>query len=138
MCKGYLRVIQFRVDADLKLVCVKPSGTVSVPEILDYMSKLAKEPGFTPDIDEFIDTSLIDDFQATTAQMRSLLSKYKETGMHVAGRTAIAAISDLTYGMGRSLETQAGNLGMGRQIMLFRSVAEAEEYLGKKFLFDED
>ncbi|HEX5042148.1 MAG TPA: hypothetical protein VFV75_04530 [Candidatus Polarisedimenticolaceae bacterium] len=129
--------IAYGIDREKRLVVALPYGTMEDADVFGYQ----REVWSLPDVagfDELIDMTDVQHIALPSAQRVVDLAELS-AGMEAGGekgrrpaRMAIVAPSDLAFGLGRMYQAYRAMKGQGvpRQVGVFRTMAEALEFLG--------
>ena len=112
------------IDVDRQLVLTRLVGPVSVAEVEEHNSDLAKDPRFRPYFRQLVDVS-----EMTKLFDSAAVGKSAEEHIFSPGaRRAVVAPSDAAFGMSRMFAIQSES--SGQTIQVFREMSEARRWLG--------
>jgi hypothetical protein len=124
--------IAYRIDHERRLVIARGYGIFSGDDIFAYQADVWSIPK-VQSYDELVDMSLVTDISTSSAeQMRRLaVISTKADDPVRKSKFAIAAPSDLAFGLGRMYATFRHTQGDStKHVGVFRTLAEALEFLG--------
>lgn len=117
--------IEYRVEPGSRIVRTIASGILTEAETMDLYARMRDDPAFEPGYRQLCDLQGVTGISASTEFLQTLaqVSIFSRTS-----RRAFVADGDLTFGLARML--QAFCEQEGRQVGVFRTLAEAERWLG--------
>ena len=124
-------MIKYRILPEQKLIAICNWGKTTVEEILKFSQDLRSDPDFSQSYDTILDNTQIETV-FTSDEIDKLSSPRIDTSKQ-AGKVAIIAIADITYGMSRMhelvTETKSPN-----KISVFRNTGSALKWLDREGL----
>ncbi|MFZ0861429.1 MAG: hypothetical protein WB781_16115 [Candidatus Sulfotelmatobacter sp.] len=118
------RSAQYTVDTEKRLVAVKFGKKLTVNDIERYAKRLQLNPAFRPDYSEIVDLTEVEEVELQADEFLRLADKI-DPFSHDAKRAFVAqnAVQSHAARMHKVLRMQ-------RNIEIFRSVEEAERWIG--------
>lgn len=117
------------IDRGRRLVVTTATGDLTGDEGLASCQQLKERADFDAAFDQLLDFTQATRFDATTAELRSIAA---QPLFSASSRRAIVAPNSTIFGMARMFETYRHMYGFGEQIMVFREMHEALEWLGPR------
>ena len=117
----------YNIDMEVGCVFVKAWGKISNQELIDYINQMYNEPILPKPFKKLVDLCDVTDYVVSyddAEKSRDVLSRYNEKLKN--GRIAIAAPSDITYGVSRMLGSINSDIV---NTQTFRDINEAFEFL---------
>jgi hypothetical protein len=115
----------YHIDQQHHLVRSSAWGILTDCESLDHYQVMVADPAFDPSLRQLCDMRQVTQIAMTTGALRKLA----ESSVFVRGtKRAFVAPADAHFGLARILQTFCEF--EGTEIGVFRSIAEAEEWLG--------
>lgn len=121
--------ISYRIDPARRLVLTRAWGVLTDADILDHKEQLAKDPDFDATMPQLSDVRSVERLDVTTDGVKAMVAHDTDNADRVAGhRMALVVSSDEVFGMPRMYGLRRG--AAGKDVGVFREVAEAEAWLG--------
>ena len=117
----------YNIDMEVGCVFVKAWGKISNQELIDYLNQIYNEPILPKPFKKLVDLCDVTDYVVSyddAEKSHDALSHYNEKLKN--GRIAIAAPSDITYGVSRMLGSINSDIV---NTQTFRDINEAFEFL---------
>jgi len=114
------------IDSTRRLVITRGTGALTGNEALASCVQLKKEPEFDPSFNQLLDLTTATGLDATSEQIKRAAS---EPMFSKASRRAIVAHDSGVFGLARMFETYHNLSGVGEQVMVFRDMHEALDWL---------
>jgi hypothetical protein len=111
--------VTYSIDRELRVVFTVFSGIFTDGDVWQLVNQLRKDPAYDPEFNELIDCSAVTENRVSTATLGALESS-------PIPQRAVVAPSDANYGVSRIFQAVQPN----QKIEIFRTVAEAREWLG--------
>lgn len=122
--------VTYQIDAVNGIIRTKCSGNVTLDEVIGHFHELRRDPNRADRLDVMLDLSE----QTSIPQSDDLRIVTREIGNIRAsvqfGACAIVACTDVLFGMVRMFQVFTEDLF--REVWVFRSVPEAEEWLADR------
>lgn len=115
------------IDLERRLVRTTISGVVTGAELRALRDRLAADPSFSPDLSGLIDLSAARPDALTTADIQNLARTAK---FGPSARRAFVSSDPAMFGLARMFEVYREMRDGPDRTATFRTVAEAEEWLG--------
>jgi hypothetical protein len=116
------------IDLARQLICTRAWGVVTHEDLTVTRSRMIADPAFRSDLRQLYDMRDVTSIAATVAEVRQIASYSSPFGSGV--RRAFVASKDSTYGLVRMFALNREANGGQEQIEVFRSLADAEAWLG--------
>jgi hypothetical protein len=119
--------VTYKIDIKERLICTQCVGLVTLAEVVDHFQELGRDPNCAGHLDVLLDLSETNTVPKT-AEIQAIpyeIARIREKVRFQA--CAIVALRDPLFGMLRMFEVMAQQYF--RVIHVFRSMAEAEEWL---------
>ena len=116
--------IDYTIDTQRQLVRTRAWGIVTALEWLAYTDRLKADTDFLPSFDQLADFTEVTELAIPPGAESQIVAA---SAFSKDSRRAAAASTDFVFGMARMYQ---GNLPDGDRIKIFRSLKEAEEWLG--------
>ena len=118
---------EYSVDADRKLVLVRMSGVLTRDEMFACTATLRDDSRLTSDFSELVDLRELTSVEAVRLEdVRTMASG----SLSPAARRAIVAPDNAAFGLSRMFESLRGVKGASDETGVFRTMREAEVWLG--------
>ena len=117
----------YEVDLGHRLVRVRAWGVLTHAEVSATRQRFVDDPAFNPDFSQIYDLSVVTRLAMTAVQLRELAS-YSPFAANA--KRAFVAPGDAIYGAVRMFEIQHEVSGGQDELFVFRSIGEAEQWLG--------
>jgi hypothetical protein len=117
----------YEIDLQRRVVQCRGWGAVTHRDITETRLKFTHDPAFSREFFQLYDLREVSRIDIAANQIRDLAS-YSPFGRQA--RRAIVAPHSAVYGLARMFATQREAGGGREQIRVFRSLAEASEWLG--------
>jgi hypothetical protein len=111
--------VTYSIDRESRVVFTVFSGIFTDADVWQLIDQLRKDPAYDPEFNELIDCSAVTENRVSTTTLGAVESS-------PIPRRAVVAPSDANYGMSRIFQVLQPN----QKIEIFRTVAEAKEWLG--------
>ena len=118
--------LDYQISPEYRLLRSRAWGVLTHPEITAHRLRFTSDPAFQPDFDQLYDLREVTSIAATVEQIREISS---HSPFSSKSRRAIVATRDAVYGMARMFALQHETTGL-EEIRVFRSIEEAQEWLG--------
>jgi hypothetical protein len=124
--------VTYQIDKAKGIIRTRCTGMVTIEEVIEHFHTLEQDPECCPDhVDVLLDLT-----EEITIPTKENLQDVAHEIRRIRGRVqfgalAIVACTDALFGMSRMLEVFAGQYF--RETCVFRSVSEAEEWLGSQY-----
>ena len=117
----------YEIDPDHRLVRSRAWGVLTYDEITALRLRYTRDPAFQPDFSQLFDLREVTSISATLDQLQ-------ESASHAAfgpgTRRAFVATNPVPYAFSRMYEAYREFNGGQEQIEVFRSIEDAEKWLG--------
>ncbi len=121
--------VNIEYDPETKRVRVEVSGTPTVEQFQAALDDIVASDQFPPDTDTIYDFCGADFSGLSRDALMRFIDVRKQHPERAAARVACVVKGDLAFGMLRMFELHAQ--GLPQRMMVFKSHADAEEWLGK-------
>lgn len=119
----------YRIDSERGVVYATATGTVTDDDVTKLKADIAADPAFRPGMVELSDLRGIEDLQVSPEGIsRFAMMDQQHADDQADFKLALVANEDLVYGMARMYQMSTGP--NPQQVSVFRSVEEAEAWLG--------
>lgn len=130
--------MHYRIDAGRRLIVSRAVGTLTDVDVFAHQAEIASRTELA-EFDELLDMSAVERIELPSIDRVRTLAAHSaatEPGPG-AGRIAIVAPDDMSYGLGRMYQTyRHGDPSNTRHVGVFRTLPEALAFLGIKGAFD--
>lgn len=120
------------IHDDARLVHTVATGVLTRDDFIDHIERTWRGKPIA-DYDEIVDATTADASQLTAEDLLAIVNSGVEFDPEMTPKLALCVSSDLAYGIGRMFgsmrEVHDKN---AREIRVFRELAEAESWLGKR------
>ena len=118
---------RYVIDSERRLVVSTGWDRVTFAEMKAHQDKLASDPDFHPEFDQFVDATAVTTLEASPDELKTIISRrlYSPTS-----RRAFVASNLHVLGLGRVMEMYAKMTGEREQVRLFHDRVEALQWLG--------
>ena len=117
----------YSVDLEQRLVLVRMSGALTRDEMFACTNSLRNDPRVTSEFSELVDLRGLTSVEAVRAEdVRAMASG----SLSPAARRAIVAPDNAAFGLSRMFESLRGAKGAPDQTVVFRTMQEADVWLG--------
>jgi hypothetical protein len=117
--------ITYSVDPVLRLVRTRAEGILTEAETSELYQKIKKDPAFDSGFSQLCDLTEAEEIQTSAAYLRELA---RQSIFAKGARRAFVTSQLFHYGLARMLQTFCEM--EGTEIAVFKSMAEAEQWLG--------
>lgn len=117
--------VEYSILPDQGFVLTRAWADVTSEEVLDHQRWLSGDRAFDPNGMQLVDLSQVDELGLSSAAVRQFVDG---DPWAPGARRAFVAPNDLAFGVARMHEILLG--GTGQQIMVFRSLSQAQDWLG--------
>jgi hypothetical protein len=117
--------ITYRVDSDAPVVLTTATGTLTDGDILAHKKALLEDASVHPGMAKLSDVRGVNELAVTPDGIR-MFTSFDQSNDEGAGRLAIVASEDFTFGTARMYQMR----GEDGKVGVFRSVEEARAWLG--------
>lgn len=124
-------MINYRILPEQKLIAICNWGKTTVEEVLKFSQDLRSDPDFSQSYDTILDNTQIED--AFTSDDINKLSNPRIETSEPAGKVAIIAPADITYGISRMHELVAATKSP-QKLYVFRNTGPALKWLDREGL----
>src|SRR4051812_48479308 len=116
----------YSIDAKRGLVITVLSGIVTLPEGLEHQVRVMKDPEFSPDFRQIIDSTKAIKIQLDSEEIRQIaqISPFSSNS-----RRAILANSAFMYGMARMLQSYREIAGGQEMVRIFQDREEMMDWI---------
>ena len=114
--------ICYRIDISHGMIFTSFADTVTDSDFHDFLVSLRQDPAFNPNFAHLVDWSQTVSFRISSAMIAAVARKELFSSQ---AKRAIVAPNDYIFGMARMFQMQQDG-----SLEVFRSLAEAEEWLG--------
>lgn len=117
--------VESTICPDQRLVLTRGWAELTVEEVLNHQRRLSEDPSFDPMGRQLVDLTEVENFGADSSGIRRFVSGDPWAR---SARRAFVVPNDVTFGMLRMHEMLLEKTG--QEIMVFRSLSQAQEWLG--------
>ena len=117
--------VTYTIDPVLRLVRTRAEGVLTEPETSELYRRIKADPAFQPTFSQLCDLTVVDEIQTSATYLRELA---RQTIFAPGARRAFVTSQLFHYGLARMLQSFCEL--EGSEIGVFKSMAEAEQWLG--------
>jgi hypothetical protein len=117
--------VTYTVDPVLRIVRTRAEGVLTEPETTDLYRRIREDPAFHPTFSQLCDLTVVDEIQTSAPFLRELA---RQSIFAPGARRAFVTSQLFHYGLARMLQSFCEL--EGSEIGVFKSLAEAEQWLG--------
>jgi len=128
---GWVRKMPFSsvISPERRLVITTGTGVLTGDEGLACCTELRDRPGFDPSFNQLLDLTAATRFDATREQIKLMA---QVPLFAASSRRAIVTAEAGVFGLARMFEAYRSLSGMGEQVMVFREMKLALEWLAEE------
>lgn len=117
--------VSYSVNPVLRMVFTRAEGILTEPETTDLYRKIKADPAFDPGFSQLCDLTVVEEIQTSAPFLRELA---RQSIFAHGARRAFVTSQLFHFGLARMLQSFCEL--EGTEIGVFKSMAEAEEWLG--------
>ena len=117
--------VTYSVDPVLRLVRTRAEGVLTELETSELYQRIRKDPAFEPGFSQLCDLTVVDEIQTSAPYLRELA---RQSIFSKGARRAFVTSQLFHYGLARMLQSFCEI--EGTEVAVFKTMAEAEDWLG--------